>query len=80
MTARIFMKITGYNLVVCSYHQKYLLQKQGWLMAELELEKTEDLVHSMVAARLNGYTNGYGSKVDSFYPVIYQCVVVMIQI
>jgi len=44
------------------YHQKYLLQKQGWLLAELELEKTEDLVHSMVAARLNGYTNGYGSK------------------
>ena len=34
-------------------------------MAELELEKTEDLVHSMVAARLNGYTNGYGSKVQS---------------
>jgi len=44
------------------YHQKYLLQKQGWLLAELGLEETEDLVNSMVAARLNGYTNGYGSK------------------
>eukprot|EP00090_Calanus_glacialis_P001789 TRINITY_DN11319_c0_g1_i1.p1 TRINITY_DN11319_c0_g1~~TRINITY_DN11319_c0_g1_i1.p1 ORF type:complete len:109 (-),score=34.09 TRINITY_DN11319_c0_g1_i1:605-931(-) len=44
------------------YHQKYLLQKQGWLLTELDLEPGEELVESMVAARLNGYTNGYGSK------------------
>merc|ERR1712106_910888 len=44
------------------YHQKYLLQKQGWLLTELDLEPGEELVQSMVATRLNGYTNGYGSK------------------
>jgi len=44
------------------YHQKYLLQKQGWLMTELDLEPGEELIQSRVATRLNGYTNGYGSK------------------
>jgi len=46
------------------YHQKYLLQKQGWLLTELDLDPGEELVKSMVAARLNGYTNGYGNKND----------------
>jgi len=44
------------------YHQKYLLQRHGWLMEELELEPGEQIIESIVAARLNGYINGYGDK------------------
>jgi len=34
-------------------------------LTELDLEPGEELLQSTVAARLNGYTSGYGSK-ESF--------------
>lgn len=44
------------------YHQKYQLQKHPWLMASLGLERGPGLVDSTLAARLNGYIAGYGTK------------------
>lgn len=49
-------------LSVCSYHQKYLLQKYPNLLEDLEIEPGEDLLKSHVAARLNGYVGGYGTR------------------
>jgi len=43
------------------YHQKYLLQQEGWLLTQLQLEP-EDLVDSSLAARLHGYIAGYGDQ------------------
>lgn len=56
------------------YHQKYELQKHSSLMTELNIMYPDfwDLVDSTVAARLNGYVGGYGSReqleeeIDSF--------------
>ncbi len=49
-----------------SYHQKYRLQAHPDLMAELLSMYTafDDLVDSTVAARLNGYLSGYGTRAE----------------
>jgi len=47
------------------YHQKYILQKHGPLLTSLGLSRGPQLVASSLAARLNGYLGGYGSK-ESF--------------
>ncbi len=46
------------------YHQKYSLKHSGELLAELRraYPKEQDLVRSTVAARVNGYLAGYGSR------------------
>jgi len=44
------------------YHQKYLLQQEGWLLTQLGLEPGEDLIESTEAARINGYVAGYGDE------------------
>ena len=43
-------------------------------MTELDLEPGEELIQSRVAARLNGYTNGYGTKVRN--QIIFDRVVI----
>jgi peptide-methionine (S)-S-oxide reductase len=45
------------------YHQKYSLQHEPQLLAELQAiyPRIEDLVASTAAARINGYLDGYGS-------------------
>jgi len=45
-----------------NYHQKYLLQKHPELMELLQLKKGPRLIESIVAAKLNGFVAGYGSK------------------
>ena len=50
-------------VVFASYHQKYILQKHGPLLTSLGLSRGPQLVASSLAARLNGYLGGYGSKV-----------------
>jgi len=47
------------------YHQKYLLQKHGALLSQLDISPGEELIESHVACRLNGYLAGYGS-VEAF--------------
>jgi peptide-methionine (S)-S-oxide reductase len=49
------------------YHQKYALQQERLLWAELEAvdPRMEELVASTAAARINGYLDGYGSP-DQF--------------
>jgi len=42
------------------YHQKYLLQQEGWIMEQLGLEPSQELIESIQAARLNGYVAGFG--------------------
>eukprot|EP00118_Oscarella_pearsei_P013279 m.104608 g.104608 ORF g.104608 m.104608 type:complete len:108 (+) comp37206_c0_seq4:771-1094(+) len=44
-----------------SYHQKYLLRQARGVLDELKLSDS-DLITSHVAARLNGYLGGYGSR------------------
>ncbi|KAA0190304.1 hypothetical protein HAZT_HAZT004092 [Hyalella azteca] len=45
------------------YHQKYLLQQHPSLCHMLDLDPSkEGLMSSHVAARLNGYMGGYGSR------------------
>jgi len=44
------------------YHQKYLLQQEGWLLTQLGLEPGEELIESTEAARINGYVTGYGDQ------------------
>lgn len=46
------------------YHQKYFLQKDRRLMDAMAAvyPKRADLIDSTVAARLNGYLGGYGSR------------------
>jgi len=46
------------------YHQKYLLQKEEWIMEELGLEPGQELIDSIQAARLNGYVAGFGDLVS----------------
>jgi len=54
-----------HQLVVAEeYHQKYLLQREGWLLAQLDIEPGE-LVRSNKAARLNNYIAGFGDQ-ESF--------------
>eukprot|EP00118_Oscarella_pearsei_P013278 m.104605 g.104605 ORF g.104605 m.104605 type:complete len:154 (+) comp37206_c0_seq3:249-710(+) len=43
------------------YHQKYLLRQARGVLDELKLSDS-DLITSHVAARLNGYLGGYGSR------------------
>lgn len=46
-----------------SYHQKFRLQQHTFLMQALDLKpKTEDLIKSHIAARLNGYVVGFGGR------------------
>ncbi|XP_066251117.1 peptide methionine sulfoxide reductase isoform X1 [Euwallacea similis] len=45
------------------YHQKYRLQKHGWIVEELNLTP-EQLQTSTAAAKLNGYVAGVGSRED----------------
>jgi len=47
------------------YHQKYLLQQEGWLMTQLDIEPGKELIQSTQAARLNGYVAGFGDQ-ESF--------------
>ena len=64
-----------------SYHQKYILQKHGGLLTSIGLSRGPKLVSSSLAARLNGYLGGYGTKVLVFgFPcdcieLIDQCLV-----
>ena len=64
-----------------SYHQKYILQKHGTLLTSIGLSRGPKLVASSLAARLNGYLGGYGTKVLVFgFPcgcieLIDQCLV-----
>jgi len=51
------------NVPLSSYHQKYILQKHQQLMKSLKMTRGQLLVSSSLAARLNGYLGGYGSKV-----------------
>jgi len=44
------------------YHQKYILQKHGSLLTSIGLSRGPKLVASSLAARLNGYLGGYGTK------------------
>merc|ERR1712008_561276 len=44
-------------------HQKYILQKHQQLMKSLKMTCGQLLVSSSLAARLNGYLGGYGTKV-----------------
>lgn len=44
------------------YHQKYILQKHGTLLTSIGLSRGPKLVASSLAARLNGYLGGYGTK------------------
>jgi len=46
------------------YHQKYILQKHGTLLTSIGLSRGPKLVASSLAARLNGYLGGYGTKED----------------
>jgi len=46
------------------YHQKYILQRNPHILEELDIEPGEELIHSYVATRLNGYLGGYGSLDD----------------
>ncbi|KAL1490608.1 hypothetical protein ABEB36_013271 [Hypothenemus hampei] len=43
------------------YHQKYRLQRHSWIMEELDIS-LEQLQTSTVAARLNGYLAGVGTR------------------
>jgi peptide-methionine (S)-S-oxide reductase len=45
------------------YHQKYALQHESQLWAEMQAAypRMQDLVASTAAARINGYLDGYGS-------------------
>merc|ERR1711972_854499 len=52
----------GKLVVAEDYHQKYLLQQEGWLMTQLGLAPGEELIESSEAARLNGYVAGYGDE------------------
>ena len=53
-----------YQSVFLSYHQKYILQKHGSLLTSIGLSRGPKLVASSLAARLNGYLGGYGTKVS----------------
>jgi peptide-methionine (S)-S-oxide reductase len=44
------------------YHQKYYLRHDRVLMAELADYSPRELIDSTVAARLNGYVAGHGSR------------------
>lgn len=44
------------------YHQKYILQKHPQLLQSLRLARGPALVSSSLAARLNGYLGGHGSR------------------
>jgi len=46
-----------------AYHQKYYLRRVSALISEVEsrYDTLEDLVSSVLAARLNGYVGGYGT-------------------
>ena len=50
--------------MLCSYHQKYLLQQHPFLMNALDIEPGDELNNSHVATRLNGYVGGYGTLAD----------------
>ena len=69
------------NFSLPSYHQKYILQKHGTLLTSIGLSRGPKLVASSLAARLNGYLGGYGTKVLVFgFPcrcieLIDQCLV-----
>ncbi|KAK7083058.1 hypothetical protein SK128_020273 [Halocaridina rubra] len=43
------------------YHQKYLLQRHGFLINALDIDPGEELIQNHVAARINGYIGGYGT-------------------
>lgn len=49
-----------HNLLLCRYHQKYMLRRRPTLLKSLGLND-EELKKSRVAARLNGYVGGFGS-------------------
>jgi len=52
----------GQLVIAEDYHQKYLLQQEGWLLTQLGLEPGEELIESTEAARINGYVAGYGDQ------------------
>jgi len=43
------------------YHQKYLLQRYPYILAQMDIDPGDELINSFVAARLNGYVGGYGT-------------------
>jgi peptide-methionine (S)-S-oxide reductase len=49
-----------------NYHQKYLLQREQYLIKEFELmyPLLSDLINSTAAARVNGYLGGHGTYRD----------------
>lgn len=48
------------------YHQKYRLQAHKFVLDQLQINDTESLLTNSLAARLNGWLNGYGS-LDQFF-------------
>ena len=56
-----------YQSFFLSYHQKYILQKHGSLLTSIGLSRGPKLVASSLAARLNGYLGGYGTKVKPLF-------------
>ena len=49
-----------HDMLLCRYHQKYMLRQRSTLLKSLGLND-EELKRSRVAARLNGYVGGFGS-------------------
>lgn len=47
------------------YHQKYRLRAHKFVLDQLKLNDNESLFNNPLAARLNGWLNGYGS-IDQF--------------
>jgi methionine-S-sulfoxide reductase len=53
------------------YHQKYKLQSHYFkgIREGLPAKSIEELIHSPAAAKINGYVDGYGSKLDALSEV-----------
>ena len=48
------------------YHQKYRLRAHKFVIDQLKLYDNESLINNPLAAKINGWLNGYGS-IDQFY-------------
>jgi len=68
LQASIYTKIVPFTAFYMAenYHQKYLLQREPWLIKEFEImyPQPADFINSTAAARVNGYLGGYGTYKD----------------